>query len=95
VPEAQAAHGPPFEPKCPGLHTQSVETLLCAKEVVFPVHCAGDPDLTIQKVSARQTLQAPSEMLPKLELDFPAAHDVQVPTKAAPEDVEYDPSGQL
>jgi len=69
--------------------------LLCAKEVVFPVHCAGDPDLTIQKVSARQTLQAPSEMLPKLELDFPAAHDVQVPTKAAPEDVEYDPSGQL
>jgi len=69
--------------------------LLCGREVVFPVHCAGDPDLTIQKVSARQTLQAASEMLPVFELDFPAAHDVQVPTTVAPKDVEYDPGGQL
>jgi len=93
VPVAQAAHGPPFGPKCPGLHTQAVEIVLCAREVVFPVHCAGDPDLRIQNVSAGQMPQALSAMLPKLELDFPAAHDVQVPIKVAPKDVENVPIG--
>ena len=95
MPVAQAAHGPPFGPKCPGLHTQAVEIVLCAREVVFPVHCAGDPDLRIQKVSAGQMPQASSEMLPVLELDFPAVHDVQVLIKVAPEDVEYVPCGQF
>jgi len=37
--------------------------------------------------------QALSAMLPKLELDFPAAHDVQVPIKVAPKDVENVPIG--
>ena len=93
MPEAQAAHGPPFGPKCPGLHTQAVKIVFCAREVVFPVHCAGDPDLRIQKVSAGQMPQAVSAMLPKLELDFPAGHNVQVLSKVAQEDVEYVPCG--
>jgi len=78
VPDTQAAHGPPFEPKCPALHTQSVEILLCTMEVVCPVHCAGDPDFATQKVSTGQLLQALSAMLPKAGLDFPAAHHVHI-----------------